>query len=294
MTQSTNEKYESVPVKPADLDAGQQRLLGPYSIRYEEWPRFHNGPRQDPAPLTTAIARYPDAVLVAGCQRSGTTMLTRLIARSRGFRPLALTHDDELDAALALRGLVDLPSGSRYCLQTTYLNERYPEYSRMLAGQRLIWVVRKPDSVVHSMVHNWRRWALNELYEASRAEAVRRVPSIEAPKRWWRFGPSRAEKARVAYVGKSAQILQIRDIVPAHQLLVVEYDDLVQSPGVWLPLVFEFIGSAWDPSYAQMVRGDSVRKAERMSESMRREVDRVAMPIYLECAALKPTLKGGA
>lgn len=241
-----------------------------------------------------AIERYPDAVFVAGCQRSGTTMLTRLIAKSRGFRPLELTHDDELDAALALRGLVDLPAGARYCLQTTYLNERYPEYARMGPGQRLIWVVRKPDSVVHSMVHNWRRWALDELYEATRADAVRLVPSIEAKPAWWRFGPSRAEKARVAYVGKSAQILQISHIVPAHQLLIVEYDDLVQSPGVWLPLVFAFIGSAWDPAYARMVRGDSVRKAERMSESTRREVDRVAMPIYRECAALKPQPSGVA
>ena len=58
-------------------------------------------------------------------------MLTRVIAGSSDFRGLALTHDDELDAALALCGEIDLPSGPRYCLQTTYLNERYPEYGSL-------------------------------------------------------------------------------------------------------------------------------------------------------------------
>ena len=60
----------------------------------------------------------------------------------------ALTTDDELDAALALAGLVDLPLERRYCFQTTYLNERYEDYRTLDAGQRLIWVLRNHYSVV--------------------------------------------------------------------------------------------------------------------------------------------------
>ena len=71
-------------------------------------------------------------------------MLPRLIASSSGFRGLALTRDDELDAALALCGAIDLPPGPRYCLQTKFLNERYAEYGALDPSQLLIWVVRNP------------------------------------------------------------------------------------------------------------------------------------------------------
>ena len=88
-------------------------------------------------------------------------MLTRLIAGAPGFTRLALTADDELDAALALAGLIDLPVGSRYCFQTTYLNECYADYRMLGPGQRLIWVLRNPYSVVYSMLYNWGRFALD-------------------------------------------------------------------------------------------------------------------------------------
>ena len=192
-------------------------------------------------------------------------MLTRVIARSPAFRPLALTHDDELDAALALSGCLDLPRGTRYCFQTTYLNERYREYARLLPRQKLIWVLRNPRSVVYSMIYNWRRWALNELYEASRADAERQVPGIDTRRGFSLWGPSRAHKARVAYVGKSAQIFEIVALVPPQQLLIVEYDELVRSPAACFPRVFEFIGEPYDPACTAIVRADSVPKASRRS-----------------------------
>ena len=142
--------------------------------RYRSWRRFHRGVRRRGLPLLKNLSSYPRCVLVAGCQRSGTTMLTRLIARAPGFTRLCLTADDELDAALALAGFVDLPNDLRYCLQTTYLNERFIEYRQLRPDQRLIWVVRNPYSVVYSMLHNWGRFALNELYDLAVAEIDRR------------------------------------------------------------------------------------------------------------------------
>ncbi|MEP7242832.1 MAG: sulfotransferase [Gammaproteobacteria bacterium] len=278
-----NAPISQKPVGPEDLEARQRPVLH----TYRSWQRFHAGPRQEARPLTSALAAFPDAVLVAGCQRSGTTMLTRVIARSRGFRSLQLTHDDELDAALALGGYIDLPRDTRYCFQTTYLNERFPEYRTLGPDQRLIWVLRNPHSVVYSMVYNWRRWALNELYESSLEQAAQRVPEAVAhPAGWWPFGPSRAHKAMVAYVGKSAQLFEIRKLVPPAQLMVVEYDEVVQSPAEWLPRIFSFIRQPYDPAYAQMIRAASVHKADRMPDSMRRQIDTIAMPTYEECLRL--------
>ena len=48
--------------------------------RYATWQDFHSGVRRRSGSLLEGLPRYPDCVLVAGCQRSGTTMLTRLIA----------------------------------------------------------------------------------------------------------------------------------------------------------------------------------------------------------------------
>lgn len=268
-------------VTEAEIDPAQRPMLH----RYCTWPQFHDGPRQSPDPLLKNLGRYPDAVLVAGCQRSGTTMLTRIIAQSAGFRALRLTRDDELDAGLALCGAVDLPANARYCFQTTYLNERYPEYRMLGPGHRLIWVLRNPYSVVYSMVYNWRRFGRNELYEScgltlAENERQRRV-------RWpWPIGPSRLERACFSYAAKTAQIKVIRTLVPAQQLLIIDYDELVTEPGKWLPLVFDFVGEPYKDAYASRVRADSIGKANRLSSRERAMIARVAEPVHRECLSL--------
>ena len=273
----------TTPVQPHEIDAAQRPALR----RFRSWPRFHHGPRQCPQPLLSKLSRYPDAVLVAGCQRSGTTMLTRIIARSAGFRGLALTDDTELDAALALCGEVDLPIGLRYCFQTTYLNERYSEYCKMGSDHRLIWVLRNPQSVIYSMIHNWRRFALNELYEGcGRTLAITaRLRNVGWP---WPWGPSRIEKACLSYCAKTGQIKAIREMVPPHQIFVLDYDDLVKTPQEWLPRIFAFIGAPYDPGYADSVRTSSLRKAERLSAAANRLIAEHAEPVYRGCLALMP------
>lgn len=257
----------------------------PVLTQYGTWRRFHFGPRMQFIPLMRNLGAYPDCLLVAGCQRSGTTMLTRIIANAAGFRPLRLTHDDELDAALALRGLVHLPGNTRYCFQTTYLNERYAEYGTLGPRQRLIWVLRRPSSVIYSMVYNWKRFALNELYAScgvSRAESNRqrrqRLP--------WPMGPSRLERACLSYAAKTSQIHAIAKLLPREQLLVVEYDQLVRQPHAWLPRIFAFAEEPYQARYAQAVRADSTGKADRLPAAARALVEKYAEPVFRECLAL--------
>jgi hypothetical protein len=212
-------------------------------------------------------------------------MLTRLIAGASGFARLGLTVDDELDAAIALAGLIELPTGRRYCFQTTYLNECFGEYATLRRDQRLIWVLRNPYSVVYSMLYNWRRWALNELYAGCGipANATWRQRRAWA---FWPLGPSQLEKACYAYAGKVAQILSIRQLLPREQLLVVDYDTLVSAPGEWLPLIFDFAGAPYDPSYSLKIRPEHARKADRLSRRAREHIEAVAAPVYRECLAL--------
>jgi hypothetical protein len=268
-------------ITPPDIPIDQRHYLR----QYRSWKRFQRGPRSLGKPLLSGLSRYGNCVLVAGCQRSGTTMLTRVIAGSRGFQRFRLTHDDELDAALILAGFVDVPNNSRHCFQTTYLNERYFEYASMQLNQRLIWVLRNPHSVVHSMLRNWKRFALNELYESCGVShaSSRRLRRARLP---WPAGPSSLEKACLSYSAKTAQVLAIRKLVNFDQLLIVDYDAMVQSATAPLARIFEFIGEPFDPLYASGVSPDSIHKANRISERMRRMIDEICLPIYHDCLTM--------
>jgi hypothetical protein len=213
-------------------------------------------------------------------------MLTRLLASSPGFGSLALTDDDELDAALALAGFIDLPLDRRYCFQTTYLNERFGEYRKLGAEQRLIWVLRNPYSVIYSMLYNWKRFALNELYEGC---GLGHADSSAARRRklfGWVLGPTQLEKACLAYRGKVSQIAQIRSILHPKQLLVLDYDCLVADPGTELRRVFNFTGTTWNPSASHFVRRDSLSKADRLAPRARQLIEELAVPTYRECLVL--------
>lgn len=256
--------------------------------RFSTWPRFHYGPRRDPQPLLRALPQYARSVLVAGCQRSGTTILTRILANSPGFQRFKLTHDDELDAALILSGKVAAPRDRRYCFQTTYLNERLTDYGLMQPDQRLIWVVRNPYSVVYSMLYNWRRFALNELYEGC-VESL--LPAANRRSRLrlslpWPFGPSQSYKACAAYAAKTSQIHTIRQMLEEKRVLIVEYDSMIRAPHDWLSRIFAFVEEPYQPAYAEALRSDSVDKAKRMSARVSKQVESLAVPTYNECVAL--------
>jgi hypothetical protein len=268
-------------ITPADIRPEQRLALR----RYRSWRRFHHGPRASPGPLFAGLSRYPDAVLVAGCQRSGTTMLTRLIARSKGFCDLALTEDAELDAALALCGEIDLPTNRRYCFQTTYLNGRFPEYRTIQHGQKLIWVLRNPFSVVYSMAYNWGRFALNELYEDC---GIRHADpaQLRRSRRPWPLGLSQVEKACLAYAAKTSQVAEIKPLLARDRLLIVDYDQVVRNPSDWLPQIFLFIGEPYDASYSKGVTSASVHKADRLSRRERDLVTKLADPVYRRCLPL--------
>ena len=144
----------------------------------DSWGRFEKIVRASDVKLLTKLDNFQDSILVAGCQRSGTTALSRLITASDGMVDFTFGKDDELDAALILSGYVNYTNKGRHCFQTTYLNDSYPEYFAH-QGYKLIWVVRNPSSVIYSMLYNWRRAALNRLFRHCGAEL------LDEGERWW-------------------------------------------------------------------------------------------------------------
>lgn len=242
------------------------------------WQRFAKQVRQRQTHLLEKLDDFPNAVLVAGCQRSGTTMLARIINASEGMADYWVGEDDELDAALLLSGHDSRRLPGRHCFQTTYLNERFEEYFQH-AGYRLVWVLRRPHSVVHSMLHNWRRFALNELFDDCGAQLLDE-PYRSRHERFGRLGVPRLMRACYAYNGKISQVKALRRQLDETRLQVVDYDDLVHNKARILPRLYEFLELPYRPGQEADIRSNSLTKAERAGRREQEAVSQLCMPVY--------------
>ena len=243
------------------------------------WARFDREVRRRESSLLKKLGEFPDAVLVAGCQRSGTTILTRVIRSRPGVVSFQIGKDDELDAALILSGRIRAPDhNGRFCFQTTYLNERYKEYLEH-ENYRLIWVVRNPYSAICSMLYNWRRSALNRLFRGCGVEFL----TEDQRRHYDTFGPyaiSRARKACLAYRSKAAQLVLLKQQLPRDRLLVVDYDQLISNIPKVVGHVLDFLDIEPLSGSDYGIHANSARKAERLSRRQRRLIKQLCQESY--------------
>ena len=225
------------------------------------------------------LSDFDDPVLVAGCQRSGTTALARRITLSAGMSDYWFGYDDELDAAMILANCVPHDPVGRYCFQTTYLNECYREYFEHADSFQLIWMIRNPLSVVYSMLHNWGRFALGELFRHCGIEGLESGERA----RFARYGSlavSWIKQACLSYNAKTSQIVSIHERLGSRNVIVLDYDALVESPGELLPVVYEFLDLGYLDEYADSFSAASLQKADRFSAGEREYVERTCDPVY--------------
>ena len=254
-------------------------------MKIRNWRQFARYVRSKGCNLLAELDNFPNAVLVTGCQRSGTTMVARVIFQSEGMVNYWSGKDDELDAALILSGNLgrDLPEG-RYCFQTTYLNECYREYYEHQGIFRMIWVLRNPYSVINSMLYNWSGFALNELFDACGAQFLSDVERV----RYERFGRimiNPAKRASLAYHGKLMQLFELYEKV-GENLYIVDYDDLVQNKTAILREIYSFIDHPFKEAYAEPISVRSLSKANKLPDRVRRIIDKHALPVYQDALCL--------
>lgn len=233
-------------------------------IEVYNWKQFGKRIRNSDTELLKDLHKYPDSILVTGCQRSGTTMLSRIIRNSEGIKSFNYQRDDELEGALILCGIKNLNENGRMCFQTTYLNECYTEYfDSKNMGNKIIWMLRNPYSVVYSFLYNWKRFALNELFKSCGSELL-----TDADKcRYEKFGPlgiSRAKRACLSYNGKIMQIYKMKNILDPKNFIIIEYEELVNHPDAVLRGIYNFIGVEYKSSYAKIVNTGSLNKAKKL------------------------------
>jgi hypothetical protein len=246
------------------------------------WAAFHTIVKPG-RPLLAALGSYTDPLFVAGCQRSGTTALARLLKRAHGMVDHTFGPDDELDAALLLSGHVSRDTTGRFCFQTTYLNDRVHEYFEH-SNFRLIWMLREPRSVVYSMLHNWRRGALNRLFDACGAEVLAKMKPEAARGAW--LGPSRLDKACASYVAKTSQTVELVERLGS-RIAVVDYEELVAHKDKLLPQLCEFAGLKYEPRLGVMLHARSIGKRSRLSASATEHVDRFCKDVYERALQLR-------
>lgn len=244
------------------------------------WKKFSSTVRSTGLPMLKNIDIFPESIMITGCQRSGTTALTRVITQSDEVVDFRFSKDDELDGALILADEINYePEPGRYCFQTTYLNERFIEYFMHKNGHKIIWVLRNPYSVIYSILHNWRDFAMNELFMGCGTEFLN-----EREKKWFKlfhkFSVSRIRRACYAYAGKTEQIYTLYKELGKKNFIVIEYDEMVNNKKILLPYIFSFINLSYRDEFGAMLHTRSVNIKEKLSRREKIEIDKICLPVF--------------
>lgn len=253
------------------------------------WKRFEKIVRPNTPHLLGRLDDFPFSILVTGCQRSGTTLLTSIISQSSGIVNYQFGHDSELDGALILAGVIDHAPRGRYCFQTTYLNNAYKEYFRYTRGHRIIWVLRDPVAVVYSILYNWRRGALNRLFKSCGTHLLT-MPYQFLYSCFGILSVSRIRRACLSYKGKTSQLFELKSNLPDGNLLVIDYEDMITHSKKLLSALFRHIDLDYKTDYGAPVHSNSLKKGYAFSDKKKALIRRLCMPVYIQAAALKSSL----
>lgn len=254
------------------------------AVNIENWQEFRKITSND-CTLLKELDKFPNAILIAGCQRSGTTMLSRIITESDEMVNYWFGRDDELAAALILSGLVEHQSQGRYCFQTTYLDECYREYLNHDGSFKIIWVLRNPYSVVYSLMYNWRQGALENTFRSCGAQLLTRFQKGKY-KFFGATAVSRVVQASLLYSCKVSQLLELNSRLGPEKIVAVDYEDLVMNSEKVLQQIYKFTDLRYRQAYTKKIHRNSLQKSNRLTEKEISTIRSLSEPIYLEAREL--------
>ena len=255
------------------------------------WRQFAKKVRRKPGKLLAGLAELENTILISGCQRSGTTILSHIFLEHKDIIDFRRSSDSELDGALILSGLRTPPDPSgRYCFQATYLNQNFYEYFEFPGKFKLIFVIRNPYSVVYSMCYHWGRrlrftnFALNELFASCGMNGLTgfermRIKTLSV------YGISPLRKACLAYAGKTAQIFELYRRL-GKDMLVIDYDDLVREKENLLPVLFAFVNLPYEKNCAELIKSESLDKADKLSQRAKEQIRLTCLDVYKRAGKL--------
>ncbi len=261
----------------------------PYRLYFRgwNWIWFALSVRSKNCNLMQASNYFQQPVFVSGCQRSGTTLVTNLITASPDIARSHYGKDDELAGAYVLAGKRGPEQTGRYCFQTTYLNQCYTEYQSLRCDFCLLWVLRRPESVVYSMVYNWSRFPLNELFLSCGLQHLQ-DDDRERFRRRGIFGLSPLKRACYAYIGKCRQFLDLSRCLKGQRLISIDYDELVIDTQTVLSSLYRRldIGSPATSDYDQL-KSDTLMKSSELTSAEYSVIQFLCAEVYRECTSVR-------
>lgn len=250
-----------------------------------EWKIFEKSIKLKENKLLKRLDEFHNSILITGCQRSGTSMLAKILNYSDGIMNCWIGPRVELHMALILCGYLDHKANGRYCFQTTFLNDRYNEYYEHLDRHKIVWVLRNPFSVVYSMMYHWNSAALNRLFKSCGVFGLEGVQQ-KRYERFGLFGIKKIYKACLSYNGKISQLIELTSAFNEDKLMIVDYDELVQKKSTVLPRIYKFINIEYKKDYLNMIHSKSLNKFDNQSERDKMLVDSICMPNFLKAKSL--------
>ena len=262
------------------------------TLKIATWKQFSTKVRKRQQPLLLKVSEMDSLIFVTGCQRSGTTLLTKLLMQSQEIFNYQTNLDSELEGALILSG--HLPHDikkERLCFQTTYLNERYKEYFEHIGKFKLVFVIRNPYSVIYSMIYHWkqrtalRNFALNELFNSCGKNGLSKK-ELYRFNLFKSFGFSKLRKACLSYAQKTAHFFEIQPKIK-NDIMVVEYDDIINKSNIIIPKIFSFFQLKYDNSFESIIHSLSLKKADKLSSKQKIIIYESCWKIYEKAISLK-------
>lgn len=205
---------------------------------------------------------------IAGCQRSGTTMMRLILESHKDIQCIDEQYSYEMlsgrlppaDATTALLGF-KIPVWSEQLLQATL---HWNEYSYLYGSdpvsnfyqrEPLIFMVRSPLDTISSMMRlkvesdSWLQRVGIPVVEAM-AESGRLPAELRADLRFAGScaDPEVAMGALYWKIKSSAALSYLAAGLPVH---LVIYEHFVAAPAKFLPAILEHIGAAWDEAVLQ-------------------------------------------
>lgn len=224
--------------------------------------------------LLHASGRPKVPVFVVGCQRSGTTMLLRVLSRAPECRVFHENNGEAFDAewrlrdAGTIRRLIEESPESVVIFKPLLDSQHTSRLLSLHPHARAIWLYRHYRDVVGSGTKEWGgdqrdiMWgiasdALNTrsqqaIREGMSEETVDLVRSLCNGKK-----PSAEDGALLHWYVRN---LLYSEIQADPRVLLVKYEDLVGDPVVQGRRIFDFVGARFSADYVGDVRASSVGK----------------------------------
>jgi hypothetical protein len=200
-------------------------------------------------------------VLVAGCQRSGTTWLQRLLATHPKVRTGQESYLFSVHIGpqlLAWKELSEVPNSHRISglgcyfskeefrsiLKSYLLRLLEPMVGNLAPGE--IFLEKTPDNAL-------RLPEALELLPRVRVIHIIRdardvVSSLTSREAWLEWAPADARSAASLWVRHIEAVRNAMPVIPAGQFFEVRYEDLLQNPAKVLRETADFLGLEWSAS----------------------------------------------